>query len=106
MDIFPWMKGFGSEGFIINLMLTSFIIYTLYVKPKLMRRQGKERRKPGNPNDKPGGAEICKEHMKSLSRLETQFENFKEWLNKVEENNRKDHLEINKKIDKIVNQRR
>jgi hypothetical protein len=99
------MKGFGSEGSVLNLMLTAFIIWHVFVKPKLMKKQGKDRRKIGNPNDKPGNAVECKEHAKTLSRLETQFANFKEWLERVEKNNRKDHKYIFDKIDRIRNNR-
>lgn len=103
MDI---LKGFGSEGSVLSVLLSVFIIWHIYIKPRLMKNPSKDRRKPLNPNDKPGKATECLKHMKKLTELETKIDNFTGWLEKIETNNRQDHQNINDKIDRLRNQRR
>jgi hypothetical protein len=101
------LEGFGSEGAVINLIfnlvIAGVIIYFLKIRPARMKLEGKDRRKPNNPNDKPGSAEVCKEHMKKLTELETRITNFDGWLEKIEKNNREDHQKMYDKIDRIKN---
>lgn len=101
MDIFPWMKGFGSEGSVINFILSFFILWHLFIKPKLMKKQGKDRRKPINPNSKPGNSVVCKENRDKIIALETSVENIEDDIKEIKENNREDHEKIFDKIDKI-----
>ena len=101
MDIFPWMKGFGTEGFVINLLLSAFIIWHVFVKPKIMKNPGKDRRKPGNPNGKPGNAQTCKDNRDKIIALETSVENIEDDIKEMKTNNREDHEKIFDKIDKI-----
>jgi len=105
MDI---LKGFGSEGSVISIMLSVFIIWHIYIRPRLMKNPSRDRRKaiPGNPNDKPGKATECLKHMKKLTELNTEIINIKEDIGEIKENNRKDHKDIFDKIDKIRNKRR
>jgi len=74
------LKGIGSEGAIINLIISAFIIYQVYLKPKLMRKQGKDRRT--KPNPAPGNAPVCKENRDLLIKLETKMEAVEKRLNK------------------------
>ena len=74
------IKGIGSEGAIINLVISAFIIYQVYLKPKLMRKQGKDRR--NNPHSAPGNAPVCKENRDMLIKLETKMEAVEKKLNK------------------------
>lgn len=105
MDIFPWMKGFGSEGAVVNLLfnafLAAFIAYHFYFKPRKMRKQGNDRRKPGNPNSKPGNADVCKKNKEKITRLDERVKNIEGDIKEIKENNREDHEKIFDKIDKI-----
>ncbi|MEE9510433.1 MAG: hypothetical protein V3V81_08065 [Candidatus Bathyarchaeia archaeon] len=103
MDILPWMKGFGSEGSVLNLMLTAFIIWHVFLKPKLMKKQGKDRRKVGNPHDKPGDGIACKENRDKLVKLEEKVGNVVDDIKEMKKDNRDDHRLIFSKIDKIRN---
>lgn len=108
--MFPWMKGFGSEGAIINiifnLFLSAFIAWHYYFKPRKMKKQGNDRRKPDNPGVKPGFGEACKEHAESLVEIGTKVENIEKNIDKMEKNNRQDHKDIFDKIDLVRNNRR
>lgn len=97
--MFPWMKGFGSEGAVVNIIfnivLSAFIAWHYYFKPKKMKKQGVDRRKPDNPG-KP-----CVEHGNKLTELNTEINNIKEDITEIKKNNREDHEKIFDKIDKV-----
>ena len=97
------IKGIGSEGAIINLVISAFIIYQVYLKPKLMRKQGKERR--NNPHPAPGNAEQCKKHIKGLAEVKTEIQNLKDQSKTCDEKNREDHRLIFDKIDRLKNRK-
>lgn len=101
MDIFPWMKGFGSEGSVLNLILSAFILWHVFIKPKMMKKQGKDRRKASNPNSKPGNATACKENREAIVKLETSVKNVEEDIKEIKKNNREDHEKIFDKIDNV-----
>ncbi len=101
MDIFPWMKGFGSEGSVLNLLLSAFILWHVFIKPKMMKKQGKDRRKVSNPSVKPGDSIVCKENRDKIIALETSVKDIKNDIVEIKDNNREDHEKIFDKIDKI-----
>ena len=100
------VEGFGSEGsiinFIINLVCIFLILYFFKIRPAVLAKQRKDRRKPGNPgNSKPGSAQECKDHMKDLTELKTEVNNIKDDIKEMKKNNREDHKEIFKEINKL-----
>ncbi len=108
--MFPWMEGFlelaGSLLVLVfNVFLASFIAYNYYFKPKKMKKQGIDRRKPDNPGVKPGDSEECKQHAEDLVELGTKVENIEKSVDKMEKNNRQDHKDIFNKIDEVRNRR-
>ena len=85
------IKGIGSEGAIVNLVISAFIIYQVYLKPRLMKKQGKDRRKNNtNPHPAPGNGVECKEHTKALTRYGEQIKNIS------------DHYMVRAATDEIV----
>ena len=98
------IKGIGSEGAIVNLIISAFLIWHLYIRPKLMRKQGRDRRT--NPSLAPGNAEECKQHSKDLAKAETNIKNIKDQMKESDKKNREDHQLIFSKIDKLRNARR
>jgi len=98
------LKGIGSEGAIVNLIISAFIIYQVYLKPKLMRKQGKDRR--NNPHPAPGNAQECKDHAKGLTRCEEGIKNIKEKVKEYDGKNREDHKTIFRKLDSLKNNKR
>ena len=100
------LKGIGSEGAIVNLIISVIIIYHLYIKPKIMRKQGKDRRVNLNPSPAPGNAVECKQHSKDLTKAEINIKNLKENFEKFEEKNREDHRLMFDKIDRLKNRKR
>jgi len=77
------IKGIGSEGAIINLVISAFIIYQVYLKPKLMRKGNRDRRKvDNNPHSAPGNAPVCKENRDLLIELKTKMETVEKKLNR------------------------
>jgi len=103
------LQGFGSEGavlnFLINLVAIGLILYFFKIKPMLMAREGKDRRKRegNNPSPAPGNAEICKRHIKGLAEVKTEIKNIKEQSKICDEKNREDHQLMFDKIDKLKN---
>jgi len=79
------LKGLGTEGAIINLVLSGFIVWHIYVKPKIMSKPGKDRRR-NNPNANPGNAPVCKENRDKLIKLETKMEAVEKALNRGKSN--------------------
>lgn len=100
------LRGIGSEGAVLNLIISVIIIYHLYIKPKIMRKKGKDRRVNLNPNPAPGNAAECKEHSKDLTKAETNIKNLKENFEKFEGKNREDHQLMFNKLDKLKNDKR
>jgi hypothetical protein len=104
MDI---LKGFGSEGSLISILLSAFIIWHLYIRPRLMKTPGKDRRKPGNPNDKPGNAEVCKDHMRELAEIKMDLKNLRDGFNEHKKNDSASFIEVFRQLGKIgVNKNR
>lgn len=101
------LKGIGSEGAILNLLISAFIIYHIYIKPKMMKKNGKDRRKPmTNPHPAPGNATECKDNFKAITEAGTEIKNIKEKIKEEGKKNREDHQLIFKKIDQVKNSRR
>lgn len=99
------IKGIGSEGAILNLIISVIIVYHLYIRPKLMKKSGKDRRKP-NPHPAPGNATECKDNFKAITEAGTEIKNIKDQMKESNEKNREDHQLIFQKIDKVRNDRR
>ena len=100
------LKGIGSEGAIVNLVISAFIIYQVYLKPKLMRKQSKDRRKnDANPHPAPGNATECKEHAKGLTRCEEGIKNIKEKVKEYDGKNSEAHKTIFRKLDSLKNRK-
>ena len=77
-----WLNGWGTEGSLISILISVFLIYQLYIKPRLMRKPGKDRRK-GNPHPPPGQAPECIEHVRKLAKIETKIEDIKEDIREI-----------------------
>lgn len=100
------MQGLGTElslGLII-VILAKDVIVPLIIN---WRKQGKLTLKtqkivvPNNPgNTKPGTAKKCIDHGEKLTELKTEINNIKEDITEMKKNNREDHKEIFKLINK------
>jgi len=97
-------------GTLINSLLVAIIIFYVYFYPKIKAARGKDRRRdtifPKNPNDKPGKAQECLKHMKKLTEFGNEIKNIKDDITEIKNNNRDDHREIFREINKVRNQRR
>lgn len=110
----PDLKGFGSELALLMLVLYIILVILLIVLKVIpVSKKAWESKKTQtvelihNPGTQPGDAEICKNHMKKLTELETKFDlkvlQICEQVNKIERINREDHRLIFEKMDDLRN---
>lgn len=101
------MQGIGTE---LSLGLLAFLVVKDVIVPLIInwRKQGKLTLKtqqiivPNNPsNTKPGKAIECLDHMKKLTELTTEITNIKDDIVEIKKNNRDDHKEIFREINKL-----
>lgn len=104
MDIFPMNYGSGLSTFIAIVLIFDKIIFPLWRNWRADRKITLKTQKivvPNNPNGKPGKAKECMEHMKKLTEVDTEIKNIKSDIEEIKKNNREDHKEIFKEINKL-----
>lgn len=101
------MQGLGTElslGLIVVILIKDVIV-PLVINWKKQHKLTLKTQKivvPNNPsNTKPGNAEVCKNHMQELTELTTEITNIKEDITEIKKNNREDHREIFREINKL-----
>lgn len=101
------MQGYGTE---LSLGLLAFLVVKDVVVPLVInwRKQHRLTLKTqkivvptNNPNGKPGKATECLRHMKKLTELATEVTNIKDDIVEMKKNNREDHREIFREINKL-----
>lgn len=101
------MQGIGTE---LSLTLLIFLVIKDVIVPLVInwRKQHRLTLKtqkivvPNNPsNTKPGKATECLKHMTKLTELTTEVTNIKEEIDEMKKNNREDHKEIFREINKL-----
>lgn len=107
----PDLKGFGSEGFVINILLyIALVVLLIVLKVIPVSKKDRKRRKDQtvrlNPGPQPGNAVECKNHALKLEKLETKYDlktgQICKNLDEVKKLNREDHGKIFDKLDKKV----
>lgn len=108
------LKGFGSEGFIISIILyIALVILLIVLKVIPVSKKDRANRKNQtvrlNPGLQPGDGETCKEHGTALTKLETEFDlktkQICKSLDELKKTNRQDHGKIFDKLDGKVDKK-
>lgn len=101
------MQGLGTElslGLIVVILIKDVVV-PLVINWKKQHRLTLKTQKivvPNNPsNIKPGNAEVCKKHIEKLTELKTEVTNIKDDITEIKKNNREDHKEIFREINKL-----
>ena len=104
------MQGYGTElsiGLIVYFVVKDIIV-PLVINWRKQHRLTLKTQKivvpqvvHNNPNDKPGKSQECLKHMKKLTELATEVTNIKDDIVEMKKNNREDHREIFREINKL-----